>query len=38
MGAGFGLSQSKQIIRNHEGLLRLISVPNERTSFVISFG
>lgn len=38
MGTGVGLSLSKQIIRNHGGLLRLNSVPNERTSFVISFG
>lgn len=37
MGTGVGLSLSKQIVRNHGGLLRLRSVPNEETSFVISF-
>ena len=37
MGTGVGLSLSKQIVQNHGGKLHLSSVPDIRTSFVITF-
>lgn len=37
-GTGIGLSLSKQILRLHDGSLKVYSVPGERTVFLLSFG
>jgi two-component system, NtrC family, nitrogen regulation sensor histidine kinase NtrY len=36
-GSGIGLSLSRQIMRSHGGSIRITSVPNEETAFILKF-